>query len=232
MLNFNSVDALLSNSLATAPDPELQKRLGLYQVFLRLYEHNRGLLDEILSLESSSCKSLAMVSIPYIQGIVTEDKAYLVTNLLGGETQALHQPEQVWIIGRDSSQVMLPICDKRLSRCHACIRYDGHHFYLIDLASSNGSFVNGEMIRHAVPLRDGDRIRLGSLTIVFFICKTSQVLDSLTEEQQHLIDQAKLPGGAIAKKADGDDTCPLESEDDLEAINPLEDTLMFLKSVL
>jgi hypothetical protein len=28
---------------------EIEQRLGLYQVFLKLYEHHRSLLDEILS---------------------------------------------------------------------------------------------------------------------------------------------------------------------------------------
>ena len=36
--------------MATSEDKELKQRLGLYQVFLKLYEHHRGLLDEILKV--------------------------------------------------------------------------------------------------------------------------------------------------------------------------------------
>lgn len=182
MINLNTLAAFPADSLETSSDHALQQRLGLYRVFLKLYEHNRELLDEILNLENSGSKSLAGVALPYVQGLVLGDRVHLVTNLLKGATQSLSQPQNIWTIGRDSRRVVLPIQDKRLSRCHAAIVYDEGGFRLVDLNSSNGSYLNGEMIRHSVRLKDGDRIRLGSVTFSFFICNTAQVLPPVSEE--------------------------------------------------
>ncbi|MBW4656427.1 MAG: FHA domain-containing protein [Kaiparowitsia implicata GSE-PSE-MK54-09C] len=171
-------------------DVELQQRLGLYQAFLKLYEHNRELLDEILSLETTASKALANVSLPYIQGMLLGNSVYLTTNLLDGCSQVLTQPQHIWTIGRDRCQASIAVADQRLSRRHAAIRFQSDGFDLIDLDSSNGSFVNGERVRRMTRLKDGDRIRLGSLTVTFFVGDRLQrlcnipphILAELTEE--------------------------------------------------
>ncbi|GAB4462006.1 MAG: hypothetical protein OHK0037_12170 [Elainellaceae cyanobacterium] len=267
MINLNTLAAFPNDSMETSSDFALQQRLGLYRVFLKLYEHNRELLDEILNLENSGCKSLAGAALPYVQGIVLGDRIHLATNLLKGTTQSLSQPQNIWTIGRDSRRVVLPIPDKRLSRCHAAIVYDEGGFRLVDLNSSNGSYVNGEMIRHSIRLKDGDRIRLGSLTFSFFICNTAQVLPPVSEEllsQVRTLSAASEPKPAIAHPAipSASQSSPLpvslmpsalssplaknweesvaanDSETRLETLeeelppqaNPLEDTLMFMRS--
>ncbi|MBD2122959.1 FHA domain-containing protein [Trichocoleus sp. FACHB-262] len=157
-------------------EAELEQRLGLYRVFLKLYEHHRDLLNEILELENSGKSHPYQVTLQYVQGVVSDDQVHLVTNLIQGNTQALLQPQQLWIIGRDR-HAAIPIRDERLSRRHAVIQYvTGQGFYLIDLDSTNGSFINGERIWHCALLKEGDRVRLGSLTFTFFICHSSQTL--------------------------------------------------------
>ncbi|QKD84204.1 FHA domain-containing protein [Thermoleptolyngbya sichuanensis A183] len=267
MINLNTLTAFPADSLETASDHALQQRLGLYRVFLKLYEHNRELLDEILNLENSGNKSLTGVALPYVQGLVLGDRVHLVTNLLKGATQSLSQPQNIWTIGRDSRRVVLPIQDKRLSRCHAAIVYDEGGFRLVDLNSSNGSYLNGELIRHSVRLKDGDRIRLGSLTFSFFVCNTAQVLPPVSEEllsQVRALSAASEPKRAIAHPTapsasqpsplsaspiqpafsspltknweesvseSDSETCLQSPEDALPAqVNPLEDTLMFMRS--
>ncbi len=190
MLNTNFFAGHSFDSMDTTESKELQQRLGLYQVFLKLYEHHRSLLDEILRLENSGSKSLARVSSPYVQGVVLGQQVYLITNLLEGQTQALEQFQDIWTIGRDSSQVTLPIPDKHLSRCHAAIQYDQQKFYLVDLNSSNGTFVNGERVRQRRQLQEGDQIRLASLTINFFVCNTVQVLESVPRAIAHTVRQS------------------------------------------
>nr|WP_242042320.1 FHA domain-containing protein [Leptolyngbya sp. FACHB-541] len=109
----------------------------------------------------------------------------------------LSQPQNTWIIGRDSRQVTLPIADKRLSRCHAVIRYVDHQgFYLTDLNSSNGSYVNGEKVQRSLLLKDGDRVRLGSLTLVFLSGNESQSMENLSAEMIERLSLAEsLPSG-------------------------------------
>jgi pSer/pThr/pTyr-binding forkhead associated (FHA) protein len=59
------------------------------------------------------------------------------------------------------------ILDKRSSREHAVIRREGRRSILEDQGSTNGTYLNGERLQHAVQLRDGDQIRVGDVAFVF-----------------------------------------------------------------
>lgn len=188
---------IVSDIMETQDGGELQQRLKLYQVFLKLYHHHQGLLDEILNLENSTSNALASLTLPYIQGVTLGQETYLVTNLLQGKTQAIRQPQQTWIIGRDPRRTAIAIQDTRLSRCHAVLHHvEQQGFYLVDLNSSNGSYVNGERVRQSRLLRDGDRVRLGSVMFVFFYCQSIQHLQSIPVEQHPLNDWQ--PASALA----------------------------------
>ncbi|HBB35195.1 MAG TPA: phosphopeptide-binding protein [Cyanobacteria bacterium UBA9273] len=157
---------------------EIEQRLGLYQVFLKLYQYHRGLLDEILQLETTGHKTFASRAIRYVMGVCGGQQAYLVTNLVGGRTQTLLQRQGIWTIGRDR-QLTLSIPDPHLSRHHAVIQYRAKGgFYLVDLNSTNGSFLNGEPVYGRVRLKDGDRIRISSLAFYFFLCQDIQTLEA------------------------------------------------------
>ncbi|MBD2315097.1 FHA domain-containing protein [Desertifilum sp. FACHB-1129] len=170
---------------------DIERRLNLYQVFLKLYEHNPGLLNEILSLENSNSQAWTVTVPQFIQGMIGEPQTCLIANVGTGSTQMLWQPQHIWLIGRDRT-CAITINDQRISRRHAVIQYlaDAQRFYLIDLNSSNGSYVNGEPIRHRHPLQDGDRIRLGSLAFTFFVCQACQPLEDISPEILSLIEQA------------------------------------------
>src|SRR3954467_9698084 len=70
------------------------------------------------------------------------------------------------IIGRsENSHVRL--ADRSLSRIHAEIQQREGSSYLVDLGSTNGTFVNGVRLHRERALRDGDVIGLGEITMVF-----------------------------------------------------------------
>ena len=161
---------------------ELEQRLGLYQVFLKLYDHHRALLDEILQLENIGNGAFIGIRSPYVQGIIHGHQIYLIANLLNNQTQILLQSQFIWTIGRDR-YAAFPIDDNRLSRRHAVIQYvEGEGFYLIDLNSTNGSYVNSEPVWQPHLLKDGDRIRLGSLTFSFFLCQDIWTLPDVSPD--------------------------------------------------
>jgi Protein of unknown function (DUF3662)/FHA domain len=56
--------------------------------------------------------------------------------------------------------------DTRVSRHHAQLRYRARRFWVTDLGSTNGTYVNGEHVEEKA-LRDGDTISLGGLELVF-----------------------------------------------------------------
>jgi len=229
MFSADELISYASASMDTCANEELQHRLSLYQVFLKLYEHHRGLLDEVLNLENSSSKTLAGVTLPYVQGVILDNGVHLTTNLLQGKTQALLQPQQVWILGRDTHKASIAVQDGRLSRCHAAIHYITEKgFFLVDLDSRNGSFINGERVWRSTLLRDGDRVRLGSLSFVFFICQTAQTLEPLSPEMLPYPPEKSLlaPLGGAKSPVGGRAKQPLE--DRSASIHLLQKTFNFM----
>ena len=69
------------------------------------------------------------------------------------------------VIGR-STTVDLPITDRFLSRRHARLYQNGGAWWIEDLGSRNGSWLNGKRIDHPVHFHDGDRIRLSNSYIL------------------------------------------------------------------
>ena len=212
-------------------DPDLEKRLALYQVFQRLYDQNRALLDEILNLEASGASALSGAMFPYVQGIVLQHNVYLVTNLIGSKSRVLTQPQNIWTIGRDSQRVNVPIRDRRLSRRHAAIEHIvGEGFYLKDLGSSNGTYVNGELVRQHSPLKDGDHVRLGSLTFTFFVPQRVHYLSELPQDQVSQVSLADIPPTVPLDPEYHDDY--IHDRDGFEASSraAMEDTSIFMRN--
>lgn len=62
------------------------------------------------------------------------------------------------------NEVAIPV--QSVSRFHAEIQIHGTEYKIVDLDSTNGTRINGAPIREAA-LRDGDRIRVGEIELVF-----------------------------------------------------------------
>jgi len=58
------------------------------------------------------------------------------------------------------------LTDKKISRKHATIRYEGGEFQIADLDSSNGTFVNDEKVQKH-DLIDNDILKLGDIEFEF-----------------------------------------------------------------
>lgn len=69
-------------------------------------------------------------------------------------------------IGRDATDCDVIFSDTKLSAQHARIRTEGDEFILYDLASKNGTFVNGNRIQRQI-LADNDIIIVGTIKLVF-----------------------------------------------------------------
>ena len=77
----------------------------------------------------------------------------------------------------DDDRVVLgrhPDCDivldaASVSRQHAQIVRDAGQFFIEDLHSRNGTFVNGQLIQGRHSLQDGDRLKICDLSLAFYI---------------------------------------------------------------
>ncbi len=91
-------------------------------------------------------------------------------------------------IGRDHV-CTFQIMDDRISRVHLQIKHEesDQRHYAIDFGSANGVHVNDEKISTEVPLSNGDRIRIGSTTMVYFVedsAETRTAIENLEKYRQ------------------------------------------------
>lgn len=82
-----------------------------------------------------------------------------------GTQMEFHLSEQPITIGR-SPDADIVLLDEKVSRIHCGVRLWDGDFYLKDLKSKNGTFVNGEKVEVA-KLRSSDQVRIGSTTFTF-----------------------------------------------------------------
>ncbi|HUO37471.1 MAG TPA: DUF3662 and FHA domain-containing protein [Mycobacterium sp.] len=85
------------------------------------------------------------------------------TGLEAGNTYELQTP--VTLLGR-GTDCDLRMVDPGVSRHHAELRVEDGQVVLVDLGSTNGTFVNGQPVRR-VTLVDGTTVTLGRTTMVF-----------------------------------------------------------------
>jgi ABC transport system ATP-binding/permease protein len=83
-----------------------------------------------------------------------------------GEEHCLEQSET--ILGREPG-VGICLTSPGVSRRHARVFYQNGQYLLEDLNSSNGTFLNGERLLVARPLKNGDRIGLGQSVVLEYL---------------------------------------------------------------
>jgi adenylate cyclase len=100
---------------------------------------------------------------------------YLLIHTEDGDKKFPLMNETSWTLGRGTDSDIF-FDDKWASRNHAILQVmDSGSFYLIDLGSLNGSFVNGRRVSIPVTLQSGDRLTLGQ-TEMQLVCPTAKTL--------------------------------------------------------
>lgn len=69
-------------------------------------------------------------------------------------------------IGRSSSGAAIGINDDEISGEHAVLTSEGDEYYITDVGSANGTYLNGQKVRDA-PIADGDYVKIGKTVLVF-----------------------------------------------------------------
>ncbi|WP_394845871.1 GGDEF domain-containing protein [Pendulispora brunnea] len=122
-------------------------------------------------------------------GNSARDRAYLIV-LAGDAVGSMYRLEDgETLIGRTSS-AKIRLTDDGISRRHARIVQNGTEVFIEDLQSANGTAVNDEKLSISRELHDGDKIRIGSATILKFTYH-----DDLEESFQQKMYEAALRDG-------------------------------------
>ena len=106
-----------------------------------------------------------------------------------GQSYKLREGENV--IGRQSGQIELT--DGTISRIHARIIYQNRRWFIEDLGSANGTWLNNAKISKATALRRDDHVRVGNTVLSFQLAKprSARVLPALdVDESGRLVDAA------------------------------------------
>jgi len=110
------------------------------------------------------------------------DRAYLVV-LAGASVGEMYKLEgEKTIIGR-GQKAQIRMFDDGISREHAEILIEGNQIFLQDLGSTNGTFCNGLKVDKKKELADGDKILVGSTTILKFTYHDN--LDEMFQKQMY-----------------------------------------------
>ena len=116
------------------------------------------------------------------------DRAYLIV-LAGASVGEMYKiTAESTVIGR-GQQADIQVIDEGISRRHAEIKHNGEEIVIRDLGSTNGTYCNGDKIGEHV-LTDGDKIQVGSTTILKFTFH-----DSLDESFQRQMYESALRDG-------------------------------------
>ncbi|TIP80133.1 MAG: FHA domain-containing protein, partial [Mesorhizobium sp.] len=70
------------------------------------------------------------------------------------------------LIGRGENAT-IRLADGEVSRQHATIRRDGANYWVVDVGSANGSYVNDVALTTARVLHTGDRVQFGRSIFLF-----------------------------------------------------------------
>jgi serine/threonine protein kinase len=94
---------------------------------------------------------------------------YMQNGHMAGRAYRFHQ--DVTTIGRNINENSLIINERTVSRKHAQLWFDGGRWYLGDVQSANGTFLNGVRLQPHQPavLNDGDTINFGDEIVLFNI---------------------------------------------------------------
>jgi len=126
----------------------------------------------------------------------------------GPDAGRVYEVAQAAILGRlDTSDI--PVKDGKASREHAKIYKQGEQFAIVDLNSSNGTFVNGEKITKRI-LKNGDEISIGTVRLLFELPEAQEKKQPARRGLDDAFDAAKKGEGAPAAAAAGGGGKPAE----------------------
>jgi hypothetical protein len=161
----------------------------------RLLEQQPSLSDSLLSEYEYDLEEVSAIMDPvlkapqrcqrskrYIQAVTAGCVAFLATNSIEPHITEVTPVSSSWLIGR-SRVCAIQVPHRSVSRCHAVIGHYPSGFYITDLGSLNGTWVNEQRLTPAdrTALEDGDLIQFGAVQIEFFLSARGKMMGEAEE---------------------------------------------------
>lgn len=132
---------------------------------LRRQAHLTSTAIPMEASQASNLESSPSLSAPLPHLVIKSESGSCFLPLVGNNC---------WTIGRSEENAVV-LTDRWLSRNHAMLQSMGlGEFYLIDLGSRNGTFVNGRRVNVPIALQNGDRLTFGQTEIEFYSAPSSE----------------------------------------------------------
>jgi pSer/pThr/pTyr-binding forkhead associated (FHA) protein len=106
--------------------------------------------------------------------------AIVLALLKEGETHSYRFTQTEVMLGRDPA-CDLNLEDRTISAQHARLSYHHGQWWVEDLGSTNGTFLNQEVVEEPVVLTAGDELRFGQMAFQVQIEETSRQLNRIIE---------------------------------------------------
>jgi len=125
------------------------------------------------TINSSDAAAMQASAPPVVAAVATPIARVVVRSASAGETDGPIEEAEYVLDGRETSVGRSPSCDIALSgdqlvsRRHALLRFRHGNYTIVDLGSSNGTYINDAEIREEVVLHDGDVIKVGGHEILY-----------------------------------------------------------------
>jgi len=154
--------------------------------------HLAAITDEVAELKKQAA-NMDLAAGQVAQPNITPHPGALVSLVRDGEQPCYlyaHEGSKAWL-GR-GSKCSVRIKDKRISRLHCVIISAGNNWYVADLGSRNGTYVNGVRIEEPVRLSHNDTVNLGGGASLNF----SVIAIAVNEEEFYTLALKEITGQA------------------------------------
>ncbi len=109
----------------------------------------------------ASDETTAIVNLKDLRKATLRQKHHLLVHLQGSELGRVRELLAPSLLVGRGADAELWLGDDGVSRKHARFLLDGEDFYIEDLGSANGTYVQGTKVADRIKLNDGDQIQMG-----------------------------------------------------------------------
>ncbi len=121
----------------------------------------------------------------------------------GPNAGALLEVRHRMVAGRDPSCDIV-LGEAGISREHAIFHDDGEALSVSDVASTNGTYVNGTQIVQPTPLQEGDLVTMGGCELEFVGRKPQSEFPSYRDTRENISIEPAADAGRYTARAGGD----------------------------